>query len=90
MPLFPDITEYIILLPPKDGHSYFVLSDGDYDSACPEVEHLIQLIRLGSERSEQSCDPLVQPDIADSEFIYVNTPPEVGSRYIIDLFELLM
>ena len=46
-----------------------MLDGGDYEQSAPQIQHMVQLIRLGSETSEKACD-----SSQDQGFVYVPSP----------------
>lgn len=59
---------------------YFLLDEGDFDKHRPQIEHVTELIGLGSKSIEQSCEVEGCPKSEDSDFIYVFTPPQEDSE----------
>lgn len=68
----------------SDSSLYFILEDGDYDMHRPQIEHMVELMRLGSQEVKQSCDVDLQSSSSpskglssnDRSYVYVFTPPQ--------------
>ena len=63
------------------------LPTGDYDAHYSHLNYIIQLIRLGCEFRDDNCDtvdlPSSVPDQKDGEYVYVLTPPEENSKFLM-------
>ena len=74
-----------------DSGSLITLLSGDYDSHQDQLSYVIQLVRLGCEYRDDSCEmmdlPSSIPNQKDGEYVYIFTPPEDKSRHTPSLAE---